>query len=91
MAPVQHAPTSAGAAAGRRTFLATAWPPTSATLGALQGLVPHVLHHVDGHPRMAFGHGGISIRGSMGAGGGLARAVVKGAVIHRCGGGVSVD
>ena len=46
MTPAQHAPTSAGAAPGQRSFLATAWQATSATLGALLGLVPHVLHHV---------------------------------------------
>ncbi|GAA3716928.1 hypothetical protein GCM10022204_40930 [Microlunatus aurantiacus] len=46
MTPAQHTPTSTGAAAGRRGSLATAWQATSATFGALLGLVPHVLHHV---------------------------------------------
>lgn len=46
MTPARHAPSSTVAAPGRRTFLATAWQATSATFGALLGLVPHVLHHV---------------------------------------------
>jgi hypothetical protein len=46
MTPAQHAPSSTVAAPGRRTFLATAWQATSAPVGALLGLVPHVLHHV---------------------------------------------
>ena len=45
MAPSQIPPTGAGTAPGQRTILATAWQATSATLGVLLGLVPHVLHH----------------------------------------------
>lgn len=46
MSPSQRETTSGGTASGQRTFLATAWQATSATFGALLGLVPHVLHHV---------------------------------------------